>query len=32
VLHEMTGQKRNRRFVYRDYVDLFRDARERAVS
>ncbi|MGE0040768.1 MAG: Fic family protein [Vicinamibacterales bacterium] len=29
VLHEMTGQKRNRRFVYRDYVDLFYDPRER---
>jgi Fic family protein len=23
VLHEITGQKRNRRFMYRDYVDLF---------
>jgi hypothetical protein len=31
VLHEMTGQKRNRRFVYRDYVDLFYDTQERAV-
>lgn len=30
VLHEATGQKRNRRFVYRDYVDLFYDAREGA--
>ncbi len=28
VLHEMTGQKRNRRFVYRDYVDLFHDTHE----
>ncbi len=25
VLHEMTGQKRNRRFIYREYVDLFHD-------
>jgi len=25
VLHEMTGQKRNRRFLYRDYIDLFHD-------
>lgn len=25
VLHEMTGQKRNRRFIYRDYIDLFHD-------
>ncbi len=23
VLREMTGQRRNRRFVYREYVDLF---------
>ena len=23
ILHEITGQKRNRRFLYRDYVDLF---------
>ncbi|WP_344803827.1 Fic family protein [Allohahella marinimesophila] len=23
VLEEMTGQKRNRRFVYREYIDLF---------
>lgn len=23
LLHEMTGQKRNRRFIYRDYIDLF---------
>ena len=28
VLHEMTGQKRHRRFVYRDYVNLFHDAPE----
>jgi len=28
VLHEMTGQKRHRRFVYRDYVNLFHDAQE----
>lgn len=32
VLHEMTGQKRNRRFVYRDYVDLFYDAPEEPTS
>jgi Fic family protein len=25
VLHEMTGQKRNRRFIYRDYIDLFHE-------
>lgn len=25
VLHEMTGQKRHRRFVYRDYTNLFND-------
>lgn len=25
VLHEITGQKRHRRFMYRDYVDLFHD-------
>jgi Fic family protein len=28
VLHEMTGQKRNRRFVYFDFVDLFYDTPE----
>ena len=32
VLHEMTGQKRNRRFVYRDYVDLFYDAQSGNTS
>jgi len=32
VLHEMTGQKRNRRFVYRDYVELFYDAHEGATA
>jgi Fic family protein len=26
VLHEMTGQKRNRRFIYRDYIALFHEA------
>lgn len=26
ILHEMTGQKRHRRFIYRDYIDLFHDA------
>jgi len=25
ILRETTGQKRNRRFIYRDYVDLFYD-------
>ena len=25
ILQEMTGQKRNRRFIYRDYIDLFLD-------
>jgi len=25
ILHEMTGQTRNRRFVYQDYLALFRD-------
>jgi Fic family protein len=25
LLQEMTGQKRNRRFIYRDYIDLFHD-------
>jgi Fic family protein len=32
VLHEMTGQKRHRRFVYRDYVNLFYDAQEEPAS
>ncbi len=32
VLHEMTGQRRNRRFLYRDCVELFHDAEERATS
>ena len=26
ILHEFTGQTRNRRFIYRDYIDLFHDA------
>ena len=26
ILHEITGQVRNRRFMYRDYVDLFADS------
>jgi Fic family protein len=26
VLDEMTGQKRNRRFIYREYIDLFHDS------
>ena len=26
ILHEMTGQKRHRRFIYRDYIDLFHDS------
>lgn len=25
VLHEMTGQRRNRRFLYRDYMNLFHE-------
>lgn len=25
ILHEMTGQKRNRRFIYRAYINLFHD-------
>ena len=25
VLHEMTSQRRNRRFIYRHYIDLFHD-------
>lgn len=25
VLHEMTGRKRNRRFIYQDYIRLFHD-------
>lgn len=25
ILHEITGRKRNRHFLYRDYLDLFRD-------
>jgi hypothetical protein len=32
VLHEITGHKRNRRFIYRDYVDLFHDEREGSTS
>lgn len=32
VLSEMTGQKRNRRFIYRDYIDLFHEVREGANS
>ena len=28
LLQEMTGQKRNRRFIYRDYIDLFHDGEE----
>lgn len=32
ILHEMTGQKRHRRFVYRDYVNLFHDAPEEPSS
>lgn len=28
ILHEMTGQKRHRRFLYRDYINLFHDERE----
>ncbi len=25
ILHEITGHARNRKFMYRDYIDLFRD-------
>ncbi len=32
VLHEMTGQKRNRRFIYRDYTKLFHDDEERSEA
>lgn len=32
VLREMTGQKRHRRFVYREYVELFYDTPEAAIS
>lgn len=28
VLHEMTGYRRNRRFLYRDYLRLFHDGQE----
>lgn len=28
ILHEMTGYKRNRRFLYRDYLDLFYDEQD----
>jgi Fic family protein len=27
ILHEFTGQSRNRKFIYRDYVNLFTDQR-----
>lgn len=32
ILHEMTGQKRNRRFLYREYVDLFHDPPPQATA
>ncbi len=28
ILHEITGQARNRKFMYQSYIDLFRDDRE----
>lgn len=28
ILHEMTGHKRNRRFLYRDYLHLFNDEQD----
>jgi Fic family protein len=28
ILHEMTGQKRNRRFIYREYINLFHDGHQ----
>ncbi len=30
ILHELTGQKRNRRFIYRDYIHLFHDEPQEA--
>ncbi|MCZ7568250.1 MAG: Fic family protein [Ardenticatenaceae bacterium] len=30
ILHEFTGQKRNRRFIYRDYTNLFHDEPQEA--
>jgi Fic family protein len=32
VLHEMTGQRRNRKFVYREYVNLFYDDTQPSTS
>lgn len=31
ILHEMTGYKRNRRFLYRDYLHLFHDERDQGA-
>lgn len=32
ILQEMTGQKRNRRFLYRDYIRLFQDDHEDSTT
>lgn len=32
ILHEMTGYKRNRRFLYRDYLELFHDGDDRSLG
>lgn len=31
ILHEITGQARNRKFMYQSYIDLFRDGLEEPV-
>ena len=30
ILHEFTGQARNRRFMYKSYIDLFHDTESEA--
>ncbi len=32
ILHEITGQSRNRKFVYQSYINLFRDDAEEAET
>ncbi len=32
ILYEFTGQTRNRRFMYQDYIDLFHDAEPEAAT
>lgn len=32
ILHEMTGQKRHRRFCYQPYIELFGDSPEEVVE